>query len=79
MEAFNKGNKGLSGMWANQDALETLKDHYKESDGTAKGFISKLFEDAEVLNGKKWEKLKPKSLENEPERIYKNYRKQRSR
>lgn len=52
MEAFNKGNKGLSGMWANQEALETLKDHYKQSDGTAKGFISRLFEDAEVLNGK---------------------------
>ncbi|HIU93350.1 MAG TPA: hypothetical protein IAD26_09500 [Candidatus Limenecus avicola] len=65
MEAFNKGNKGLSGMWANQEALETLKDHYKQSDGTAKGFISRLFEDAEVLNGKKWAKLEPTSLENE--------------
>lgn len=65
MEFMNKGSKGLSDMWANQDALETLRDHYKESNGTAKGYISRLFEDAEVLNGKKWVKLVPSELENE--------------
>lgn len=65
MEQFNKGTKGFSKMWANQDALETLRDHYKQSDGSAKGYISRLFEDAEVLNGKKWVKLVPETLETE--------------
>ena len=65
LEAFGIGGKGWSKMWANQEALETLRDHFKQSDGTAKGYISRLFEDAEVLNGKEWKKLNPSSLENE--------------
>lgn len=65
LELFNKDNKGLAGMWANQDALETLQDHFKESDKTAKGYVSRLFEDAKVLNGNKWVKLVPQELETE--------------
>lgn len=65
LELFNTSNKGLAGMWANQDALETLKDHFKQSDKTAKGFVNRLFKDAKVLNGSKWKDLIPENLETE--------------
>ena len=65
LEAFGAGPKGLSKLWANQEALETLRDHYKESGGSAKEYITRLFADAEVLKGKKWIKIVPERLETE--------------
>lgn len=65
LELFNKNNKGLAGMWANQDALETLKEHFNQSDKSAKGFVSRLFEDAKVLKDNKWKALIPDKLETE--------------
>lgn len=65
LEKFGIGSKGLSNLWANQDALETLRDHYKQSGGTAKDYVKQLFADAEVLKGNKWIKLLPENLETE--------------
>ena len=65
LELFNKSDKGLSKMWANQEALESLRDHFKNSNGTAKDYVSQLFKDAEVLSGSKWKKLNPDALETE--------------
>lgn len=65
LEKLGFGSKGLSKLWANQDALETLRDHYKHSSGTAKDYVSQLFSDAAVLKGDKWIKLSPETLETE--------------
>lgn len=65
LELFNKNSKGLSALWANQESLETIRDHYKQSGGSAKEYVSKLFADAEVLKGKEWVKIAPNSLESE--------------
>lgn len=65
LEMFKAGPKGLSKLWANQDALETLRDHYKQSGGSAKEYVTRLFADAEVLKGKNWIKLAPEKLETE--------------
>lgn len=67
IEWLSKDNmlKGMSDNWANQDALETLRDHFKQSNGTSHDFVEKLLKDAEILKGKKWEKLKNLNLETE--------------
>jgi len=65
LEAIGSGPKGIAKLWANQDALETLRDHYKQSGGSAKEYVSRLFSDAEVLKGKEWIKLNPQQLETE--------------
>lgn len=65
LEYLGCGLKGFSNLWANQDALETLRDHYKQSGGSAKDYVTRLFSDAEVLKGQKWIKLVPEKLETE--------------
>lgn len=73
LELFNKSNKGLSGMWANQDSLMEMFKHYVKSDKTANGFVDTLLNDAQVLNSKgakqanssAWIKLNAKDLETE--------------
>lgn len=61
----DKDIKGISGMWANQDAMETFKNFYKETDGSAKGFTNHIIEKVEVLNGKEWSPLKGHILESQ--------------
>ena len=38
LEAFDKNSKGLSGMWANQDALETFQQHFHDIKKLLKAF-----------------------------------------
>lgn len=73
MEFMNSDNKGLSGMWANQDSLMEMFKHYVKSDRTADGFVNTLLNDAHVLNSKSakqtnkagWIRLNTKELETE--------------
>ncbi len=76
LEAFDKNSKGLSGMWANQDALETFQQHFhdiKNSPKAADQFVDLLLNDAKVLNSKgagqankaAWIPLNTKELEKE--------------
>ena len=67
LELFGKGEKGWSKMWANQDALETFKDHFhniKKGDDSAERFVNSLLDDAKVLNSNK-----PAGLKNAQEWI----------
>lgn len=53
LEMLGLGGKGLSKMWANQDALETFKDHFhniKNDENAARNFVNSLLDDAKVLN-----------------------------
>ncbi len=53
LEAFGFGEKGLSKMWANQEALETFRQHFHNIENTpeaASKFVDSLLNDAKVLN-----------------------------
>ena len=71
LEAFGFGEKGLSKMWANQEALETFQQHFHDIENTpdaAGKFVDSLLNDAKVLNNanpKPWTPLNTKDLEQE--------------
>ena len=71
LEAFGFGEKGLSKMWANQEALETFQQHFHDIENTpdaAGKFVDSLLNDAKVLNNANttpWTPLNTKDLEQE--------------
>ena len=71
LEAFGAGEKGLSKMWANQEALETFQQHFHDIENTpdaAGRFVDSLLNDAKVLNSANqtpWTSLNTKDLEQE--------------
>ena len=71
LEAFGFGEKGLSKMWANQEALETFRQHFHDIENTpdaAGKFVDSLLNDAKVLNNANptpWTPLNTKALEQE--------------
>ena len=76
LECFGSGEKGLSKMWANQDALETFQQHFHNIENTpqaADRFVDSLLNDAKVLNStgakqlneKAWIPLNTEALKDE--------------
>lgn len=73
LELFNKKDKGMASKWANEDAINTLSQHFTEAKGGSRSFTNKLLKDISVLNGEKWIPLDPKKQKEQLGYIIKDF------
>lgn len=60
LELLNPKDKGMASKWANEDAINTLGQHFFDAKGGSRSFTNKLLKDISVLNGSTWIPLDPK-------------------
>ena len=54
LELLRPENKGLAGLWANQDSMEALSHEFKEANGNTVGYLKKVIGKMSFNNGKNW-------------------------